>query len=314
MLKLVLRRLLIAVPLLVAVSFALFVLMRLVPGDAAATIAGDRATPRVLEQVRARLGIDRPLHEQYFSWLGKAVRGDLGTSLFNSQPVARSIKDRLPATLSLTAAGMTVAIVLGVTAGMVAAQRAGSVADRLITATASLGLAVPTFWLGLLLIVTFTFRLEWLPPTGYSRFGDGVGDWLRSITMPAIALGVPAASVLARQTRSALLDVMQRDFIRAARARGASRTSVMLKHGLKNAAAPIATVLALELISMLGGSVIIEALFNIAGLGDLTIGAVQERDLPVIQGVVMVVAIFVVLANLAVDIVYGYVNPRGRQG
>jgi peptide/nickel transport system permease protein len=227
--------------------------------------------------------------------------------------VSRSILDRLPATLSLTVAGMTVAIVIGVTAGMVAAQRAGSLTDRLVTSSASLGLAVPTFWLGLLLIVIFTFKLNWLPPTGYSRFGDGVADWLRSITMPAFALGMPAASVLARQTRSALLEVMQRDFIRAARARGASRRSAMMKHGMKNAAAPIATVLALELIAMLGGSVIIEALFNIPGLGAMTISAVQKRDLPVVQGVVIVVAVFVVLANLAVDIVYGYANPRGRR-
>ena len=313
MLWLVARRLLIAVPLLVAVSLAMFLLMQLIPGDAAAAIAGDRATPRVVEQVRARLGIDRPLHRQYLDWLTAAFRGDLGTSLFNSQPVKRSIVDRLPATLSLTLSGSLIAITAGFGAGIAAARRPGSIFDRVVSGVAATGLAMPTFWLGLILIYVFTFRFDWLPPTGYVALTDDPVGWLKSIAMPSIALGVPSASVVARQTRSAFIDVLRRDYIKAARARGAGSWSVLLQHGLKNAAAPIATVFGLEVIAMFGGSIIIEQLFNIPGIGALTVDAVQKRDLTVVQGVVVVIGLFVVLTNLVVDLIYGYTNPRGRR-
>ena len=314
MTRLVLRRLLLAVPLLLAVSLAMFLLMELIPGDPAAAIAGDQATASILEQIRERLGLDAPVFERYFDWLGGAVQGDLGTSLFNSQPVLESIKDRLPATLSLTFAATVLALVIGAAIGIVAAQRPTSLLDRAITALTSVGLAMPSFWLGLILIVVFVHQLAWLPPTGYVPLTEDPVEWARSITMPALALGIPSSAVIARQTRSALIDVLQRDYVRAARARGASRTSIVLRHGLKNAAAPIVTVLGFEVLAMLGGSIIIEQLFAIPGFGDLVFAAVQTRDLTVIQGAVVVTAVLVVLVNLVVDLLYAYANPRVRSG
>lgn len=313
MLRIVLRRVVLAVPLLFAVSLVMFALMSLIPGDPAVAIAGDRATPAILEQIRARLGLDSPIAARYVDWLGGALRGDLGTSLFNSQPVLDSIKDRLPATLSLTFAGAGLALLVGFPAGLVAVQRPGSLLDRGLTVATSVGLALPSFWLGLILLVVFVHQLGWLPPTGYVAFNESPVGWARAITMPAIALGIPSSAVVARQTRSALLEVLQRDYIRAARARGASKLRVLLKHGTKNAAAPVVTVLGFELLAMLGGSVIIEQLYAVPGFGDLAFNAVQGRDLPVIMGVVMVAALFVVAVNLLVDLVYAYANPRVRQ-
>jgi peptide/nickel transport system permease protein len=306
------RRLLVAVPLLIIVSLAMFVMIRLVPGDPAATLAGDQATPEGIAEIREQLGLNEPIHEQYVHWVADAVRGDLGTSLFNNQPVATSIKDRLPPTLSLALVAASLALVAGLVAGVASARRPGSVVDRGTTVFTSVGLAIPTFWLGLLLIVVFTYKLHWLPPTGYSPLSEGVGDWAKNIAMPAIALGIPSASVVARQTRSALLDVLERDFVRAARARGASKLGVLLKHGLKNAAAPIVTVFGIELIGMVGWTFVVEAVFNVPGVGNLAITAVQTRDFPRIQGLVVIVGLFIVVANLVVDLLYGWVNPRGR--
>jgi peptide/nickel transport system permease protein len=311
-LKLVVRRVLLAIPLLLAVSFTMFVLMEFIPGDPAATIAGDQATESILDQIRDRLGLDAPIFQRYFEWLSGAIHGDLGTSLFNSQPVLESIKDRLPATLSLAFAGAVLAVAIGVPAGIIAAQRPGSLVDRAITAFTSIGLAVPSFWLGLILIVIFVHTLAWLPPTGYVPFVEDPAEWARSIAMPAIALGIPSSAVLARQTRSAMIDVLQQDYVRAARARGASKRGVLLHHGLKNAAAPIVTVLGFEVLAMLGGSIVIEQLFAVPGFGDLAFTAVQARDLTVIQGVVVVTALVVVVVNLVVDLLYAYANPRAR--
>jgi peptide/nickel transport system permease protein len=311
-LRLTLRRILVAIPLLVVVSLAMFVMIRFVPGDPATTLAGNRATPAGIAQVRVKMGLDKPIHEQYVHWLVDALHGDLGTSLFNNQKVLTSIKDRLPPTVSLTVLAAILALVTGLAAGIISSQRPGSIVDRGVTLLTSVGLAVPTFWLGLLLIVLFTYRLHWLPPTGYSRFGDGISDWAKSVAMPAIALGIPSASVVARQTRSALVDVMDRDYVRAARARGASRFGVLVHHALKNAAAPIITVFGIEVIGMVGGSVIVEAVFNVPGIGNLAITAVQRRDFPKIQGLVVITGVFIVFANLVVDLLYGWVNPRGR--
>jgi len=312
MLKLVLRRLLLAIPLLLVVSFTMFALMELIPGDPAARIAGDHATTSILEQIRERLGLDEPVFVRYVEWLSGAIHGDFGTSLFNSQPVVESITDRLPATLSLALAGTVLAVAIGVPAGIVAARRPGSLVDRGVTALTSLGLAIPTFWLGLILIVIFVYRLAWLPPTGFVPFTESPAEWARTIAMPAIALGIPSSAVLARQTRSALVDVLQQDYMRAARARGASHRGALLHHGLKNAAAPLITVLGFEILAMLGGSIVIEQLFAIHGFGDLAYNAVQTRDFPVVQGVVVVTALLVVLINLAVDLLYAWANPKAR--
>jgi peptide/nickel transport system permease protein len=232
--------------------------------------------------------------------------------LFSSQPVMRSVVDRLPPTLSLTLCATVLSLVVGVTAGMVAAARSGSLTDRAITVASSLGLAVPSFWLALILVLLFVSKLGWFPPTGYVGLTDDPVGWLKSITLPTIALAVASVGVFARQTRSALIEVLQSDYIVAARARGLTRRQVILRHGLKNAAIPVVTILGLQIVGLLGGAVIVEQVFAIPGIGNLAITSVSTRDMTVIQGIVVLTSLVVVAVNLVVDIVYGYVNPRAR--
>lgn len=312
MTSLVLRRLLGAIPLLFVVSISVFALLQFVPGDPALSIAGETATREQLERIRDDLGLDRPFTAQYASWLADAVNGDLGTSLFSSQPVADAIWSRLPATLSLTFTSTLVALAIGVPAGIVSAVRPGGLIDRGVTAIASVGLAIPTFWLGILLVVVFARNLGWFPPTGYIGITDDPVQWARALVLPSVALGSSASAAIARQSRSALVEVLQRDYITAARARGMGYGRVVAKHGCKNAAIPVLTVLGLQVVALLGGSVVIEQVFAIPGVGSLAINAVSRRDITMIQGVVVLSALIVVAVNLVIDVLYGYVNPKAR--
>lgn len=312
MLELVVRRLLGALPLLFVVSIIVFLLMELVPGDPALTLAGEEATPEQLAAIRDRLGLDRPVHERYGTWVAGAAKGDLGTSLFSSLRVTDAILPRIPVTLSLTFGAVVVSMLLGVPAGVIAAVRPRGIVDRTVTALASIGLAVPTFWLGLILILVFSRQLGLLPPTGYVPFTEDPIGWARSMIMPSVALGTAGSAAIARQTRSALVEVLQRDYIVASLARGLSRGRVIAKHGLKNAAIPVLTILGLQLVSLLSGSVIVEQVFALPGLGALAISAVARRDVLMIQGVVVLAALIVVAVNLVVDLLYGYVNPKVR--
>jgi len=312
MLRLVVRRLFTTVPLLIVVSLGVFVLLQFVPGDPAYTIAGETASLEQVERIREELGLNEPLVGRYLSWLGDAVQGDLGTSLFSSQSVAEAVLARLPATLSLTFVSLLIALVLGVTAGDIAAVRPGGFIDRGVTTIASIGLSVPSFWLGLLLVTVFARWVHWLPPTGYVPFTESPVDWLRSLLLPGLALGLSASAAIARQTRSALVEVLQRDYITAALARGMSFRRVVLKHGQKNAAIPLLTVVGLQAVALLGGSVVVEQVFAIQGIGTLAITSVSRRDLSMIQGIVVLSAVVVVLVNLVIDLLYGYVNPKAR--
>jgi peptide/nickel transport system permease protein len=309
---LVVRRLVGVVPLLVFVSAVVFVLMELVPGDPALTIAGDRATPDQVAQIRERLGLDRPLPVRYWEWVTAVLTGDLGTSLFSSQSVAGAVWGRLPVTLSLAAGSVAVAVLIGVGGGIVAAVRPGGWTDRTVTVLASLGLAIPSFWLGLLLVLLFSRTLEILPPTGYVALAVDPWQWLRSMVLPSLAPGASASAALARQTRGALVAVLQRDYVLAALARGKSWPSVVAKHGLKNAAVPVVTVLGLQVVNLIAASVIIEHVFALPGLGALAIHAVTQRDIMMLQGVVVVATLVVVGMNLLVDLLYGYLNPKVR--
>lgn len=310
MLRLVARRLITAVPVVLGVSIAIFLLVRLVPGGPAEAVAGQNSSPEQIERLNAQMGLDEPMLSQYVDWLSGAVRGDLGTSLFSSQSVTTAIVDRLPPTLSLTISATVLALLLGVPAGVLAALRPGSLLDRGITALASAGLAVPGFWLALVLIAVFVNRLDWFPPTGYIGLTEGIGDWARTIALPSVALAAAAGGVIARQTRSALIDVLDADFIIAARARGLGRRRVVLTHGLRNASIPVITILGLQIVSLLGGSVIIEQVFAIQGVGTLALNSVSLRDFTMIQGIVVVTSIVVVVVNCVVDILYAVVNPR----
>jgi peptide/nickel transport system permease protein len=312
MLRLAVRRLLTTVPLLIVVSLGVFVLLQFVPGDPAYTIAGETASLEQVERIREQLGLNEPLVGRYLSWLGSAVQGDLGTSLFSSQSVAEAVLARLPATLSLTFVSLLIALVLGITAGDIAAVRPGGFIDRGVTTIASVGLSVPSFWLGLLLVTVFARWVHWLPPTGYVPFTESPVDWLRSLLLPGLALGLSASAAIARQTRSALVEVLQRDYITAALARGMSFRRVVLKHGQKNAAIPLLTVVGLQAVALLGGSVVVEQVFAIQGIGTLAITSVSRRDLSMIQGIVVLSAVVVVLVNLVIDLLYGYANPKAR--
>ncbi len=312
MLRLVVQRLLAVAPLLFIVSVIAFSFTSLLPSDPVDLILGDTGTEEQHEMLRERMGLNEPIHVRYFEWLGRAVQGDLGTSYFNSVSVAGAVMQRLPVTLSLTAASAFIAIVVGFAAGVAAALRPRSLVDRLATLGATFGQAVPNFWFGLLLAAVFAVWLRWFPATGFTPLTTSPWEWLRSITLPAIALGLSSSAAIARQVRSAMVGVLQQDYIRAARAQGLSRRRVIFKHALKNGLVPVVAVLSFQITVLLGGALIVEQVFVINGLGTLAIAAVRQQDIPMIQGLVLVMVGLVVAVQLVTDILYGYLNPKAR--
>lgn len=309
----VVRRLGGAVLSILLVSVITFLLMRLGPGDAAEAMAGEQATAEQVDIVRQRLGLDKPLVEQYGDWLGDLVTGDFGTSLATDRPVADSLKAAAPATLSITITALTMAAALGVLAGAIAGLRNGSMVDRIISIMATLGIAMPSYWVGLLLVTFFALERTWFPATGYEPMSEGIGVWFKHIVLPATALGLATVAEVTRQTRGGVVDVLAKPYIRAARARGAGERYLVRRHVLRNAAIPVVTVFGLQAARLLGGVVIVEAVFGIPGLGTLAINAVVRRDYPVIQGYVVLVAIVVIVINLLVDTSYGIINPKVRR-
>lgn len=313
MLTFIARRLLALIPLLLVVSFLVYSLVLVLPGDPAVAIAGgDKATPEEIEQVREQLGLDDPLVVQYVRWLGNAVQGDLGKSLYTERSVSDEITRRFPVTFSVALGAIVISLVLGMIAGIVAALRQGRLADRVVTFLTSLGLAIPSFWLALLLVIVFAVELGWLEAIGYVNFTEDPSEWARHLIMPWLALGIGAAASVARQVRGALIDVLDEDYVRTARAKGLAGHRVVGKHALKNAAMPAITVLGIQFAYLLGGTVIIESIFSIPGLGTYILSAISGRDLPVIQGTVLMMAIIFVVINLVVDILYAVVNPKVR--
>jgi peptide/nickel transport system permease protein len=312
-LGLIVRRLLSLIPLLLIVSFVVFSLTYLLPGDPATAIAGgENASPQEIVRVRHEYGFDDPLLQQYGRWLGKAVRFDFGESELDHKSVSSQIADKLPTTLSLALCAMAVGILLGLPLGILAGTKPGSVRDKVDTGVASLGIAIPNFFLGMILIIVFAINLGWFPAIGWEKFQNDPRGWLQHVVLPAIALGVFAAASLARQIRSSLIDTLDTNYVRTAWAKGSGSTRVVGKHGLKNAAIPAVTVLGLQLSVLLGGTVVIENLFSIPGLGGYLLAAVDKNDIAVIQGVTITFVLIFVIVNLLVDISYGYFNPRVR--
>lgn len=312
MLRLVVQRVLALVPLLLIVSVLTFSLTSLLPGDPADLIIGDQGTEEQREMVRERLGLNEPVVTRYFHWVGRAARGDLGTSYFNSVTVADAVMLRLPVTLSLTLASAFIAIVVGLATGIAAALNPRSWIDRVATLGATFGQAVPNFWFGILLAAAFAVNLGWFPATGFTPITDSFWRWLASVTLPAIALGLSTSADIARQVRSAMVGVLQQDYVRAARAQGLSARRVIFKHALKNALIPVVTVISFLITVLLGGALIIEQVFAINGIGTLAITAVRRQDIPMIQGIVLVMVAMIVVVQLATDLIYGYLNPRAR--
>lgn len=297
---------------LLFVSALVFVVVRVLPGDPTDLILGIERDPEVAARLRHSLGLDRPLAVQYADWLAGAARGDLGTSIQYDVPVGRLIASRLLVTLPLTVMAAVFMVAIALPIGVYAAARQRRGADLLAMALSQLGLAVPSFWLGLLLILVFSVRLGWVRSGGFEGWSDGLWPGVRSLLLPALALGVLYAAILVRATRSAVLEVMREDYVRTARAKGLPEGSVIARHTLRNALVPIVTVAGLQLGQLMAGSIVLESVFALPGLGRLVLGAISARDLPVVQGVTLFVACVIVAINFAVDIAYVVLDPRIR--
>lgn len=301
--------------LLFVITAATFVLATLAPGDAAKAILSSQSgsyTPQQYQQMRHALGIDQPLPVQYWHWLDGVLHGSLGSDLFSSQPVTQELNARLGPSLSIIIGTVIVSGLIGVSLGILSALRGGAL-GRLVDVVSLAGLALPNFWLALVLVELLAVKVRIFPATGYAPLGADPGPWLRSITLPVLTLSAGGVAFIAKQTRDSMSDVLARDFVVMLRARGLSRRSVVLKHALRNAAIPVVTVLGLLLVSLLGGTVLIETVFSIPGLGQQAVTAAGSHDLPVIEGVAFYFTVVVVIANLLVDVSYRLLNPRTRE-
>lgn len=305
------RRFLRAIVTIWGVVTLIFLLMHLIPGDAVTMLLGE-VGPKAAEQMRHFLGLDRPLHVQYFEWLFNVLQGDLGKSLLSDYPVSQLLMERFPVTLELTFLTILLGILIAFPFGMLAARKHGSWIDLLAMQFAQLGISVPNFWIATILIIFVAVRLQWLPPSGYVEPGTGLTENLKSMALPAISLALPLAAVLTRVVRSAMLEVLSQDYMRTARAKGLAENRVIWRHGLKNAFIPILTVIGMEIGYLMGGTVIIEELFAFPGLGKQTVTAMLQRDLPVLQGTLLLYATVFVFINLLVDLSYGLIDPRVR--
>jgi peptide/nickel transport system permease protein len=308
----ILRRLALSVLVLFIVTLLAFMLIQLVPADPVITMLGTRATPEAIEKLRAEYWLDRPLYVQYLHWLGNVVRGDFGKSVIYREDVTQLIVTRLPVTAYLSVLALCVSALLGIPAGLICAVRRGGILDQTITALANLGVATPVFWLGILGIYLFGLELGWLPTYGYASPFDDLGASLKYAVMPVACLALEPLAIIARQTRSSMLEVTRQDYIRTAWSKGLSERVVVLRHALKNGLIPVVTLLPVELRMLIGGSVLVETVFSIPGMGRLLVRSVFDKDFFVVQAVIMMVAVLVAVANLIVDISYAWLDPRIR--
>ncbi len=315
MLRFLANRLIGALLVLLVVSLVSFALIWLVPGDVASQIADPGASAEELQRIRTRLNLDLPWHQQIVTWYSNVLfRGDLGQSFLLNRSVTEAIIERLPVTLSLTALALAIALVCGVTLGVIAAVRHGTWLDQSTMSLALVGLSIPDFWLGLVAIYVFAVALGWLPTGGFVPITQDVFAWARSMLLPAVTLGLTQMGLIARITRSSMLEVLNQDYVRTARAKGVPTYKVVGKHALANALIPVITVAGVVVGVLLGGAVVIEQVYSLPGVGRLIIGAVLRRDYPVIQGGLLLLAVIYVFVNIAVDFLYAYVDPRVRYG
>jgi peptide/nickel transport system permease protein len=306
------RRVIATIPVMAVVALFVFSLLYIAPGDPAAVIAGDQATPADVERIRQNLGLDRPFLVRFGEWVWQILHGDLGTSIFTNLPVTTMIAQRFEPTLSLMAITLCFAVAVAVPIGVLAAWKAGTWIDRIIMAFAVFGFSVPVFVIAYLLAFVFALELEWLPVQGYTPLSEGIWPWFENLILPAIALGCVYIALIARITRAAMLEVLQQDYIRTARAKGVGQRGILFVHALKNASVPIVTVIGIGIALLIGGAVVTESVFAIPGLGRLTVDAILRRDYPLIQGVVLLFSFIYVLVNLAIDLLYTLLDPRIR--
>ena len=308
----ILRRLLSVLPVMGVVAVCVFSLLHLAPGDPAAIIAGDNATPANIAAIRIQLGLDQPIWWQFLVWIGTLLHGDLGTSMFWGDSVFSLVQQRAAPTISLAFTTLVVAVSIALVLGVLAAARAGTWIDRFVMAFAALGFSVPVFVVGYFLIFLFAIQLRWLPVQGFTPITEGLWPWLRNLILPSIALGLAYVALIARITRTAMLDVLAEDYMRTARAKGVAVRPMLFKHALKNAAVPVVTVIGNGVALLIGGVVITETVFNIPGIGRLVVDAIARRDYPIIQGVILLFSGVYVLVNLLVDLSYTLFDPRVR--
>lgn len=305
-------RLLSSALVLLGVAVVVFALIQLVPGDPVRLALGTRYTPEAYEALRAASGLDRPLWEQFFGYLGSAVTGDLGVSFRNGQPVTVTLLDRLPATVSLALVGLVIALILAVPAGIHSALREGRLSDVIVRLTSQFGVSIPDFWLGMLLISLFSVTLGWLPASGYVAFGSDPGGWLRQVFLPGLTVGLVAGAIMTRYIRAAVIDVASAGYVRTAVSKGLPRRIVTFRHIVRGALVPVLTIAGIQLATILGGVVVVEVVFAWPGLGRLVFEAVAARDYPLIQGAVLLVAVMFIAVNLIVDVLYAIADPRIR--
>ncbi len=306
------RRILSTIPVMAVVALFVFSLLYLAPGDPATIIAGDQASPADVARIRESLGLDRPFLVQFWEWLSRILHGDLGTSIFTNLPVSALIAQRIEPTLSLMAVTLVLAIGIAVPIGVLAAWKVGTFIDRAVMLFAVLGFSVPVFVIAYLLAYVFALELDWLPVQGYTPISQGFWPWLRNLILPSIALGAVYIALIARMTRASMLEVLQQDYIKTARAKGTGEGGILFVHALKNAAVPIVTVIGLGVAVLIGGAVVTESVFVIPGLGRLTVDSILRRDYPVIQGLVLVFSFTYVIVNLCIDLLYTVLDPRIR--
>jgi peptide/nickel transport system permease protein len=307
-------RLLGTVPVIVILSIGVFLMLHLTPGDPVQIMLGQDADPQAVAAVRAELGLDQPLPIQYVRWAGNALHGDLGRSIRTNQPVSDAIVSRLPVTLELSLLALLISLLIGLPAGMLAAVRRNSSLDLASTGVALVGVSLPSFFLGILLILVFALGLRWVPPSGYTPLIQDPAMNLKQMLMPAIALGAALAGIVARLMRSSLLEVLGADYMRTARAKGLSEPASVIRHGVRNALLPVVTVVGLQVGALLGGAILIETIFALPGIGRLAVDSIFARDFPIVQGVVLFLALVRVLSNLIADLLYGRLDPRIAHG
>ncbi len=312
MLGYLVRRVLAAVPVMGVVALFVFLLLRITPGDPAAILAGDNATPAQLERIRASLGLNEPLYVQFFTWVNKLLHGDLGVSLISNVPVLKMIGQRVEPSISIALSTIVLAVVIAVPLGVLAAWKHGTWIDRFVMGLSVLGFSVPVFVIGYVLIQVFAIDLRWLPVQGFKSITAGFGPFLERIILPTLTLSFIYIALIARMTRAAMLEVMGEDFIRTARAKGIGEIAVLLRHGLRNAAVPVITVIGTGFALLISGVVVTESVFNLPGIGRLTVDAVLARDYPVIQAMILLTSLIYVTVNLLIDVAYTLLDPRIR--
>jgi len=306
------RRLVATLPVMGTVAIVVFAILRLTPGDPVAIIAGDSATSEQLEQIRAHMGLDKPIYIQFLLWLAQLLHGDLGVSLISGVPVSGMIADRIGPTLALGTAIIVFSVIVAIPLGVMAAWRQGTLLDRSVTAFSVFGFSVPVFVNGYLLILFFSIELGWLPVQGYRPLAAGFWPFFERLILPTLALSTAYIALITRITRTSILEVMGEDYIRTARAKGAKESAVLMRHALRNAAVPIVTIIGVGIATLMSGVVVTESVFNLPGLGRLVVEAVLARDYPVIQGLIMFFSFTYILINLLVDVLYTVFDPRIR--